>query len=254
MCFISFSNNTLSVLAETKTNTQLLSVPSSQALSSEKTNPFLKIDAKDLKEKQAAKMILEKYFSVPEPARGFFVGSLDDLYFDKNGEQHSLYKWTNISIEYRDNNLFVLSGGKKKHLTKITPIEAEDWPKTFLWTDDIDFDQKPDFFVVEQAAIGSGTSKFKLIDWDRKNKDGKPLFMPFDTKNFPPFHEEYEYSLLFNNGITFQPGFNAEKKILTASAWNGPFFDVEQWCFNGSQYFLCKEIKISYYAEAYNMF
>ena len=222
--------------------------------------PFLNPKASAPAEQQAAQGIINEFFSKPYfHDYGLFVGNLESVDFEKDGAQGTLKGWPHITLLYKDKQLFEerdVPGGPPsvRRLIAVDPVYEEEWPETYLWYGDIDLDGESDYFVLDKPAMGSGPNGHYLVDWDRKAKDGSPLFIPFSQEQlgFPP--DEDNRWMLFHNGQVPQPGFLPGEKILHFSRWHGPFHDGERWCFDGTHYFMCARLDVSYNPSANNMF
>lgn len=183
-----------------------------------------------------------------------YINGLEGMSFKSGEVAKPLENYPGQSIVCRDGKVFHKKDGAERLLLEVEPVIFDDWPEYYLEFGDIDFDGKPDFFVMTTPAVGSGSSIYTLIGWDRIADDGKALFTPFPAESLPPSPDDYEARLFFKDGRAPNPYFDREKRMLEFHSKNWPYHDTERWCHDGGHYYLCERIKQSYYAHANNMF
>ncbi|MDR2743692.1 MAG: VCBS repeat-containing protein [Desulfovibrio sp.] len=180
--------------------------------------------------------------------------ALQVIAFEKDDEKHPLEKWPDVALRYSGNVLYLSDESGERRLAEVKSLKEwdRDWPLAIVEIADIDFDGQPDFFVLTGPAA-TGSCLYLLLDWDRKNLQGLPLFDPFPENKLPPAPDEYGERLFFDKGTVPLPNFVREKKMLEFISRGGPYYDSERWCFDGTQYYLCEKLRQSYYPSADNM-
>lgn len=221
--------------------------------------PFLNPNSQSLAERRAAKAIIAQYFEGPsDSGEGWLAGDIGEVAFETDGKQVLLPGWPNSMLVYKNKQLFeqrTLPGAQPqlKLLTSIEPTTEQDRPRVVVSFADIDFDGEPDYFVLESPSL-TNSNGYSLLGWNRKAADGSPLVIPFGKKKLSRLPDGTENWLLFNEGYGPNPGFVRSEKILVFSGKNGPYYDSEHWCFDGTHYFMCAKLDVAYYTGADNLF
>jgi hypothetical protein len=181
--------------------------------------------------------------------------ALQSIYFENDNESQAVKQWPGMELRYSGGVLYMKDGTGERRLAEVKSLKymGSDWPLAIVDVGDIDFDGRPDFFILTLPAA-TGSFGYQLLDWDRKNLQGQPLFAPFPESKLPPSPDDYKEWLYFDKGSVPQPNFRPEKKMLEFIMRHGPYYDTERWCFSGSQYRLCEKLRQSYYAYAVNMY
>lgn len=182
-------------------------------------------------------------------------GDLQQIFFENDAESRFVEKWPGMVLRYDNGTLFLKDANGERSLAEVGSLRdmAPDWPLAHVAVGDIDFDGHPDFFILTRPAA-SGSFGYRLLNWDRKNPQGLPLFAPFPESKLPPSPDEWEEWLYFDRGNVPSPNFIREKKVLEFIYRHGPYYDSERWCFSETQYYLCEKLRQSYYPYADNMY
>ena len=228
--------------------------------------PFLRIAGQNLhaqeqtqeqkQEQEQAQALIANFFPPKEAPYNYdppFSLDGESLEFTQDPQTLPLEGWPTLRLEYRNQYLYLHKGNTTTHLGYAGENEAPDWPKAAVHIADIDFDGQPDFFVLTSPAY-SGSWGYTLLQWNRTNKQGKSLFVPFSLKKLAPPADGYKPYLVFHKGEGSNPNFYKEKQMLEFINRNGPYYDTERWCFAQGRYALCETIQQSYYANADNMY
>lgn len=197
--------------------------------------------------------ILAEFFPVDEVPRDDGVPwfmNLDTADLEEDGKAYPLESFAGLGVLRRADKIYLREGGAERFLAETARPLDPDWPWPAVAVADIDFDGKPEFFILNRPGYtGSG---YMLVDAQGGSAIGQTLFVPFDSAVFASSPQLRGQWLLYDQGSGGMPGFLPEQKILEFYVKNGPFYDTERWCFSGSRYYLCEKWKQTYYPGADN--
>lgn len=181
------------------------------------------------------------------PFDGFSVEIGDALYFEgftsltpmaKNQPQR-LRNDPDITVTWQDDALFVEQDGQKRQMADAVPVSP--WWPSVSWID-IDFDGKPEFFVLEQGAMQG--SIYRLLSTQG--------IFPSSLFKAPPASLVASGDLLFKDGRSPEPAFFSKDRRLEFYARLGPYYTAEIWRWDGSGYVLVEQRRPIYSPEIGN--
>lgn len=197
--------------------------------------------------------ILAEFFPVKEAPRDDGVSwfmNVETVDFEEDGKAYPLESFPGLSVLRRASKIYLREGNAERFLAESAHPRDPDWPWPAVAVADIDFDGKPEFFIMNRPGYtGSG---YMLVDAQGESAIGQTLFAPFDSAVFASSPQLRGQWLFYDQGSGGMPGFLPEQKILEFYVRTGPFYDTERWCFSDSRYYLCEKWKQTHHPSADN--